>query len=131
MTRTEGTIGDEGTDAHIHWTTVDDGNSYLPAIHCGSFELVIGRGSHWTGAANESAGVVFVAPYNMYDADDQPLENLAEVKFPWCEDQFLVAVADALGQLEKVDIEHPAPHNVLEAAKELWVALRLEGREAF
>lgn len=131
MARTEGTIGDRGADGWVSWTTVDDGNSYLPAIHCGAFEFVLARGSHWTGADNESTGVVLVAPYDMYDEDDQPLENIAELRFLWCEDYFLRAVADALEQLEDLDIEHPAPHNVIEAARELWIALRLEGRERF
>lgn len=134
MTRTEGTVGDRGADGWVSWTTVDDGNSYLPTIHCGSFELVLARGSHWTGDADESKGTVLVAMYgeDAFDDCDEPADNVAELKFVWCQDYFLRAVADALEQLEERELaEHPAPHNVLEAARELWIALMLEGREAF
>lgn len=129
MTRTEGTTGDTTADGWISWTTVDDGNSYLPTLHCGTFELVLARGSHWTGKPDESTGVVMV---HMYDDGDEPSDNVAELPFVWCQEYFLRAVADALEQLEERELaEHPAPHNVLEAARELWIALMLEGRESF
>lgn len=133
MSETKGFIGEYGTDGYVTYITVDCGNSYLPTIHCGSFELVIGRGSHWTGVgdgAGESRGVIMAAAYDRA-TDEDPGENVTEVTFEWSEAGFLAAVASVLEDLELADYEHPAPHNVLDAARELWIALRLEGKERF
>lgn len=124
-TNLEGAIGDYGADGWVHWMTCDLGNSYLPALHCGAFELVVGKGKNW-GAPHENAGVLMLAIYEDTDEDGMP-QNEDEIAFPWSMAGFLGAVAHALESAEYADVEHPAPHNVLDAARELWFALLQKG----
>lgn len=122
-----GTIGDRECDGWVAWTTNDHGNSYLPAIHCGAFELVIGKGTDW-GAKSEAHGVVFLAIYGATDDDGEPT-NEDEVPFVWCQDGFAAAIVDALDSAKDADLEHPVPANVVEAARELWTALMFRDAE--
>jgi hypothetical protein len=116
-----GIVGERDMDGWVQWTTCDMGNSYLPSISCGSFELVLGKGKDW-GAPSDDQGCLMLAIYGATDEDDMPC-NEDEVSFPWCHDAFMEAVCDLLESADDADHVHPSPSNVRAAAHELWIAL--------
>jgi hypothetical protein len=107
-------------DSAVSWTTSDDDNSYLPALHCGAFDVVVARGVDW-GAPHALAGVLFVVGYG-----DEGSDELASVDFDWHQIGFERALASILG----ASLEHPVPGNVLEAGRDLWTALMFDSSRA-
>lgn len=94
----EGFTGERGVDGFVEWR-VEDGTVSLA---CGSFLILASRVEDVGGAS----AVSFATG-----------DELAEEMFPWSLDGFIEAAATIAEYLE-----HPAPDNVEEAAREVWFA---------
>jgi hypothetical protein len=114
-----GTTGDVGCDGWVQWETVDDDLSYVPTMACGHFLICLGEGTSW-GASADDRGCAIVLDISGR-AENEEDEVVAEVEFSW-------SMAGVVGMAREVAdrLEHPAPDNVVEAARELWLALLLE-----
>jgi hypothetical protein len=99
-----GRVGDPEADGWVAWTTEDEGLSYVPALHCGEFSLVLEDKTlcvHYDdeqAVADGGSGTCVVNPWNM-----RRFQGAAV---------YLAAVQ-----------EHPNIGNVYRAAGELWEAL--------
>lgn len=116
-TMDSGCVGREDGDGWVEWQLVDSAWSYNPTLACGTFGLVLGKGTIW-GAPSNGHGQLAIVDYTIECPEDA---EVAHVDFVWCLDEFLAAVGDAL---ERFD--HPAPHNVLDAARDLWAAIMFD-----
>lgn len=116
---TSGSVGREDGDGWVDWQLVDEAFSYNPSLACGTFALVLGKGTLWSAPSNDH-GQIAVVDFELTDSDPEGAE-IGHIDFVWCLDSFIHAVTKAVEMYD-----HPAPHHVIDAARELWHAVMFD-----
>lgn len=125
-----GTAGAEGCDGWVAWTTSDEGFSWQPALHCGTFTLVIGRGRIW-GAASDARMVVSLHienPMAFSNLDTRPVEGSDYDGLGEASREVQIGRAELVACCVRLAMAagHPSVDNVAEAAVRIWEALEAQ-----